>query len=106
MALMPDVEDDSTEEKTLADRHESVTVDAEHVQATFEYTIHVPKEKLDELPENHTPEKFACDLACSQAQKDHNLTFSVHDAVAQQDHYTVNEPGKQFTVYVRTSQNQ
>jgi hypothetical protein len=105
MALMPDVEDESTEPETLADRHDSVDVDSEHIQATFEYTITIPQSKLDELPEEKPAEGFACHLACLQAEEEYDLTFSVHDAIAQEDDHHVVPDEERFTVLVRVSQN-
>jgi hypothetical protein len=105
MAVMPDMEEDSTEQKELADRHDSVDVDSEHIQATFEYTITIPQEKVAEMPDSKSLEEFACHLACSRAEKEYDLTFSVHDAIAQEDDRHVVPEENRFTVLVRVSQN-
>lgn len=95
---------ESSEQKELADRHESVGVKSEHIQATFEYTIDIPDEKIEELPDTQSAEDFACSLACSRATKEYDLTFSVHDAVAQEERQIVPDE-RVFTVLVRVSQN-
>jgi thiamine monophosphate kinase len=108
MALMPDIEDESTEPETLADRHDGVSTTQEHVQATFEYTIEISNEKIAELTSNShkTPEEWACRVACSQAEHEHNLTFSVDDATAQEDQRMITDGKSVYTVFVRVSQNQ
>jgi len=105
MAVMPNIEDESTKQKELVDRHESVAVDSEHIQATFEYTITIPQEKVEEMPDGKSLEEFACHLACSRAENEYDLTFSVHDAIAQEDERHLVTEENRFTVLVRVSQN-
>ena len=104
--MMPDIDGESNDERTeLADRHDGVAVDREHVQATIEYEVDLSEYDLDELPDAMGGRDFARNLATSRAEKELDPTFGIHsnDAVAQPvDRHR--EPDT-YTVLVRIEQN-
>lgn len=103
--MMPDVTDEADDEPAeVADRHDGVAVERDHIQATIEYEVDLG-EHADELPDTMDAREFARNLATSRAEKELDPTFPIHsnDAVAQPtDRHR--EPDT-YTVLVRIKQN-
>jgi hypothetical protein len=106
MTMMPATDggtDDSPNE--LADKHDGVELDCEHITATVEYHVDLTEHERD-LPESISDREFAINLATSRAENELDLTFGVmsSDCVAQpagDDFHDTNR----WTVLVRIDQN-
>jgi len=107
MTMMPATDggtDDSPNE--LADKHDGVELDCEHITATVEYHVDLTEHERD-LPESISDREFATNLATSRARREFDLTFGVKpsNCVAEPSDNDFHEMNR-WTVLVRIDQNQ
>jgi len=107
MTMMPATDggtDDSPKE--LADKHDGVELDCEHITATAEYHVDLTEHERD-MPESISDREFATSLAASRARHEFDLSFSVNQSncVAEPSHNDFHDTNR-WTVLVRIDQNQ
>jgi len=95
------------EPQEMADRFDGVSATREHMQACFEYEVVISKDEIAELPDNHSPERFAQSIAVSRANRELDPTFSIDrsDSMAQEENDWSCNGERRYTVLVRFDQN-
>jgi len=103
--MMPETDaDDDTE---LVDRYDGASINRDHIQGTFEYTVELTDEQVDDLPDQIDAAEFAGNIAQSRANAELDASFRIDrsDVLVEEESRFFDEDGRQFTAYVRFSQN-